>query len=301
MRRPAALLLLAGLAALPLGCLSSRSDLVEAELRVKDRNLQDLRSELERTDAYNQYLQRELRHLQQCVVPGPTPESPISAAAVRTIQLGRQTGGVEQDGVPGDEALQVVIEPRDADNHVVKAPGIAEVIALEVLTEGVKKPLSSWVITSDELRHTWRTGLLSTGYHLTLAWKNWPTTNKIRVVVRFVTEDQRQFEADKDVTIRQVPASMRKMLPPDPPPPLMPKAADGTPQTPKDPEIPPPPKEIELPLPRKLEPDLPKEVKPEEGPKLEDSATSAKPDADRPMKGAVELLKPVALEEPSDQ
>ncbi len=101
----------------------------------------------------------------------------------------------------------MVAEPLDADNQAVKVPGSLFIQALEITPAGLKQPLSTWQISDDELRRSWRAGLLSTGYVLVLPWKVWPTNDKLRVVVQFHTADGRLFEADKDVTIRVVPAA----------------------------------------------------------------------------------------------
>ena len=273
MRRPLFLFAL-GLCAV-LGCRSSgRKDVVEAELRAKDEDLRVVRSELERTEAYNQFLQRELHNVQHSG-PVPLDGAPPPDCRIKSITLGRQSGGYEADGIPGDEALQVVLEPRDADNHTIKATGSVQVQALEVLPEGIKKPLSVWQITPDELRKTWKSGLLSTGYFILLPWKSWPTTTKVRVVVQFLSEDRRLFEADKDVLVRVAPSLYRKTAPPDdPPPPLMPPA---------DKDV--------LPLPRPVEPE-----KKEEGPSISEKKPIATSDDEpSPLQGAVELLKPVAV------
>src|SRR5262249_56036998 len=63
---------------------------------------------------------------------------------------------------------------------------------------------------ADELRGTWGSGLLSTGYYVILPWKSWPASDKLRVVTQLVLPDGRVFEADKDVTIRPTPARYRK-------------------------------------------------------------------------------------------
>jgi hypothetical protein len=266
MRQPVALLLV--LLTTLAGCRSSpRRDLVEAELRVKDQDLRELKAELERSDAYNQFLQRELK-----ASGGVTPEVAIPAG-MRTLTLGRQTGGIDDDGLPGDEALQVFLEPRDADNHVIKAPGTVNIQALEVAPEGTKKPLSSWPVDAETLRKSWRTGLMSSGYSLMLPWKAWPTSTKLKVVVQFVAQDERLFEAEKDVTIRLAPEAQRK-TPPMPPP-------DGPP-------LPAAPHEGDiLPQPRKVEP----EKKPEE------TTPTQSDDLNHPLRGAVELMKPIIRED----
>ncbi|MFZ9793770.1 MAG: hypothetical protein ACO3F3_15685, partial [Gemmataceae bacterium] len=115
----------------------------------------------------------------------------------------------DNDGQTGDEALQVVLEPKDADNHSVKVPGTLEVQVVEILPEGLKNPLSSWTVENDELSRSWRSGLLTTGYMLILPWKIWPQHEKLRVIVQFKVEDGRMFEAEKDFTVK-LPAGLMK-------------------------------------------------------------------------------------------
>jgi hypothetical protein len=134
---------------------------------------------------------------------------------LRRIVLGRQTGGLDDDGQPGDEALQVLVEPRDADGHTLKTPGTLIIRTLEISPEGMKKTHGSWQFSGEGLRRCWRSGLLSTGYYFVLPWKTFPSTEKMRVVATFILGDGRSFEAERDVTIRLVPTELRKAAPAD--------------------------------------------------------------------------------------
>ena len=55
--------------------------------------------------------------------PPPVPAAGGATVFIREITLGRGTGGVDDDGVPDDEALMVVIVPTDEDRSPVKVPG----------------------------------------------------------------------------------------------------------------------------------------------------------------------------------
>jgi hypothetical protein len=238
MRRSASALLL-GAALAAAGCRGGNCDLVESQLRARETDVHMLRAELDRAHAVNQGMQQELAAAHgDGAGPPPGAAAPgVMAYPVRTLTLGRQTGGHDADDCPGDEALQVVVEPRDADDQVVKAPGSLIVQALEVSPEGVKRPLSSWEVSEDELRRSWRTGLLSTGYTVVLPWKIWPSTEKVRVVVQLRAPDGRLYEADKDVCVRLAPGARRPAAPVGPPPrevPTLPppKPLDPTPEGP---------------------------------------------------------------------
>jgi hypothetical protein len=177
-------------------------DLVEAELRTKERLLREARDELCKAELFNEALVNELR----CIRPqSHAPISPEQASQIYTLKeitLGRTTGGHDSDGIAGDEALHVLLEPRDPDGHAVKAPGAVRVEAAQVSPEGIKAPLCFWDVSPVELRRSWRSGLFSNGYDLILPWKVMPTSDKVRVTVRLSAADGRVFEADKDVAIR---------------------------------------------------------------------------------------------------
>ena len=150
MRRSVGFILAALVTASVGGCRSSGSqDLVEAELRAREHDLRVLRAELDRSDAINAALQRELRHAPHVTgSPIPPPEGVGSAARVKTVVLGRQTGGFEEDGFPGDEALQdSIVDSALADFPVigdqirgqvtsVRGTGIALIIGVLVTLYG---------------------------------------------------------------------------------------------------------------------------------------------------------------------
>lgn len=255
------------------GC--RNADKVEAELRSKDRELYQLRDELYHTEAYNQALRREVGALR--VGPAGSPELAAQTYTLTTLSLGRQTGGYNTGDSAGDDALQVVLEPKDADGHTIKAPGTVEILAQEITREGLKVPLSSWTISPDELRRSWRSGLLSTGYSLTLPWKVWPSNEKLRVSVQFQLHDGRMFEAEKDVTVRLAPQRKRPM-----------PSADGIapPPQPENHHLLPPPRKLEGPMPPDGWYDTPLS-RAILGPRWHESAAS-------PLARAAELQRPIA-------
>src|SRR5439155_21461219 len=102
----------------------------------------------------------------------------------------------------------------------IKAPGTPRVAALEISAEGLKPPLSTWEVSADKLRPTWRTGLFASGYFVTLPWKTVPQSERLRVVAQFTSLDGPTFEAEKDVSIKLLAEPHRKdlILPSGPPP-----------------------------------------------------------------------------------
>jgi hypothetical protein len=261
-------LLLPALLLLAAGCRHD-NELLESELRARERDVDGLKDEVHRLEWHNEALQRQLG---AAAHPGPAhypPESAAQAFELRRITLGRGTGGYDVDHRLGDDALQVVLEPRDGEDHVVKAPGTLTVTALDISPEGVKTPFSSWTVGPEQLRKNWRNGIFSTGYVLVLPWQAPPHGERIRVVARLQTVDGRLFETDRDVRI---------VLPPEPWHPKGPPAPGPAPK----PLVPPEP----LPLP------TPRPAETGDGPGLEPAAHWGPP----PLEGAVQLLRPTPLD-----
>ncbi|MBM3995778.1 MAG: hypothetical protein FJ303_16745 [Planctomycetes bacterium] len=214
------LLLLVSALCTSTGC-RNKTDVLEIELRTREQLYRDLHDDYKRSESRITALQMEVEALRKG--SKITPEQAAATYGLKRIVLGRSTGGVDNDGIPGDEALQVVVEPRDYDDHSIKAPGVLQISVMEITPQGVKTPLSTWDISGEALRQSWKQGLLSTGYSVTLPWKHLPVQEQLRVVVRFVTPDQRRYEADRDIKVRLVPgAEMKRADPPNMPPPSMP-------------------------------------------------------------------------------
>lgn len=199
--RDALLLLCLPLCFLSVGCRNNKSGQLESELRTRDQLYREALEDQRRMEINNLALRQELDALRQAVKTNPEQPAP-STFGVKRIVLGRATGGVDQDGKPGDEALQVVVETRDSTDHAFKVPGTLQIYALEITPEGIKAPLCMWEIPPDKVQASWKDGLLSAGYTMTLPWKTLPMYENVRIVVRFVTLDQRAYEADKDIKVR---------------------------------------------------------------------------------------------------
>jgi len=208
--------LIAGLA-LCAGC-RGRSDLVEAELRTKDRMLRCLQEENQRLGSLTEAFATTVANQPPC-----PPGRGAVHSRVADIQVGRGTGGLDEDRCQGDEGLVVVIVPRDSEGTAIKADGSARVTALQITPEGLKSPLSTWEVTPGNLRRNWKSGLLSTGYFIALPWQVIPIAEKLRVVVQFQTPDGAVFEAERDIQVRlphaprgEPPASSGGLPPPVP-------------------------------------------------------------------------------------
>ncbi|MDB5308327.1 MAG: hypothetical protein JWO38_2529 [Gemmataceae bacterium] len=226
---------------------NKRYDLIEAELRTRERELIETRAALDRARTLN-HSYEQARGPEFPGAPPPVPAPVGGGCPVKEISIGRGTGGVDDDGIPGDEALMVVIVPTDEDRSAVKVPARATVVAWEINPQGLKNPIGTWELGADQLRPTWRSGLLATGYFVTLPWQTAPAAERVRVAVRLTTTDGRAFEADRDVSVHLTRYAVPRGTPaPAPIPPATPSVPPGgrqplfpgTPPTGVPPVIPP--------------------------------------------------------------
>lgn len=187
-----------------MGCRpNKRYDLLEAELRTRERELAEARAALEQSRRLN-----EAYGQSRCAQP-PASGSNLPATSlyipVKRITLARGTGGLDEDGRPGDEALMVVVAPQDEDDAAVKVPGRVDVWLWEVTESGQKRFLGSWAVSPEQLRPAWRQGFISSGYFLRLPWPRYPQQQTVRIAVRFTTLDGRVFEVDRDIRVQPIP------------------------------------------------------------------------------------------------
>jgi hypothetical protein len=239
-----------GLCLLLVGCRSNKQyDLIEAELRTRNRELADTRAALE-----------QARSRVPDIHPGPSSiEQPPSGAPsagcpIREITIGRGTGGVDDDGEPGDESLMVVIVPTDEDKSAVKIPARVSIAAWEINKQGLKTLVGSWDIPPEQLRHTWSGNLFTNGYFVPLSWQTYPAYERVRVAVRLTTASGQVFEADRDITVHLVhPTTPRRtpapVAPIAPMPPVLPRPGGREPLLPGPPPPGVPPGVEELPPP----------------------------------------------------
>jgi hypothetical protein len=212
---------------------NKRYDLLEAELRTRERELESTRVQLEQAKNLNRaYVQ------QSSNATPPAPNTP-TYIPVKEISLARGTGGVDDDGVPGDEGLIVVVVPKDEDGAAVKVPARLDIAAWEITSAGLKNPIGNWSVPAEKVRPTWRGGFISTGYFVAVPWQTYPSTERVRIAVRLTTLDGRAFETDKDISVKvcQTPRVGPQGLPYTP---VMPGSIGPRPPGPREPLFPDP-------------------------------------------------------------
>lgn len=200
---------LAGL--LGLACLSSltgckQCDLVEAELRYRNRQVRQLQQMVHQKDAEIQFLQAMAGDGGAgcaSATGGETPENVYHREAMSRVSLGMSTGprDIDRDGT--QDAIQFMIVCHDYDDDAFKCPGSAQIELHRKQESGALVPVANWQVDSDKLRETWKTSLLGSGYQVIVSTPVLEEGQNWRAVVAFETLDGRVFRDERDFSLRR--------------------------------------------------------------------------------------------------
>ncbi len=169
------------------GC-ASRGEL--ARLSRDNTALLGTKGQLERTVAKRDGTISRLR--QQIVeLTRLSPERPVDLFAAVRLEIAGITGGADYDDRPGDDGINVHLDPRDADGDIVKEPGRIRVQLLDPSASPTPTLLGTCVLdTPEELGQAWHAWLGMNHYTLKCPFAEGvalPTNRKVVVHAEFVS------------------------------------------------------------------------------------------------------------------
>lgn len=199
---------------LALGC-SSRANvgLLEARLRQQEERLVALQTELESARDDADVARRQVSELrseqaqQQQVALARSPEQAEAFHRTSGIRLNTLlTGGLNLDGIEGDDKLNIVLVPHDDDGELTKVRGRIELSLLDLSLPHADQQIGFWTFSADESTEHWHRGFVGSGYLFKLPWQTTPSASELLLHARLTTSDHRQFDTS---------ATIRVNLPPD--------------------------------------------------------------------------------------
>ena len=200
------------------GCAGFQTELLESQLRQREDEallvkgqLHDAQSQLTACRRENGVLRSQLR---DAGAQGMLPEQAAALFSVEKIALNRlMTGGIDTDGNPGDDALSVVIEPRDQQGDVLKSPGTIAIELLDLALDPVDRRVGYWTFDLETALKHWQGGLFGTGYQFKLPWqRGYPRHANLTLHARLLTPDGRAFRATETITVRLVAGTLPEGL-----------------------------------------------------------------------------------------
>ena len=180
---------------------------LETELRQSEDRIVSLETELRQLRTELDVAQRESDHLRGQLVAGgeqvlmvEQADTLFRAEGLRVNKL--LTGGLNEDGQPGDEVVHLMLEPIDADGHVLKLPGEVQIEVTDPAAPAGTRQLGQWRFSDAEAREAWHSSLFASGLKFRLPLSH-PTRNGTVVVfARLKTADGRQFDATETVRLK---------------------------------------------------------------------------------------------------
>jgi hypothetical protein len=181
-------------------------DLLEARLRQQEDSLARLESQLAAARSELSVVEKERNDLRQQLAGRSEtillPEQAHAFYRAAGIEFNKLlTGGFHQDGRPGDEVLNAVLMPRDADGELLKLPGAIALEVLDLAKPPDEQRIARWEFSEEETREHWHRALIGSGYVFRLPWPNRPESPELLLHGRLTTPDGRQFDTSQVIRV----------------------------------------------------------------------------------------------------
>lgn len=184
---------------------SSRVSSLETQLRDQDARVIELTRTLEAAHAELEaasYESRILRNSLTDLSAPPTPEQTETSLRITGIEIvSLLSGGLDRDGIPGDELLTLLVSPRDAAGETLRTGGRLTIEVFDFAADGGRQQVGRWEFAGKELNELWHSGVIGRGFRLVDRWQAVPSSENVTVHVRLVTSDGRQFDKTGELTV----------------------------------------------------------------------------------------------------
>ncbi len=129
---------------------------------------------------------------------------PINTHVTHIVFNQRMTGGTDMDGVPGDDGVTVVLEPRNTEGQFVPLAGPITVVVLDPQKKDEWARLVRRDFDDLEVSRLLFEEGPNSGIHLEVPWKEkFPTHSQLHLFARYETVDGRPLVTDQAITIDQ--------------------------------------------------------------------------------------------------
>lgn len=182
-------------------------NLVEIQLREQRTENSELRRELQSAQTALAETQHKLsmaRQTKSKAGPTVTLASGVSGSvgSIERLELSSLlSGGLDRDGIPGDELLSVLATTVSRSGSAIQTDGTLTVTAFDYSLPAESQKVGHWEWNAEGTATLWSDGVVGTGYRLTKEWEQIPRSEKIVLHARFVCIDGQQFDATRTVTI----------------------------------------------------------------------------------------------------
>jgi FtsZ-binding cell division protein ZapB len=124
---------------------------------------------------------------------------------VNGIRFAKRTGGIDLDGVPGDEGVVVYLQPVDKDGSVLKAAGSARIEVFDLLASDERQLVGEYDVDVDQMAALWNDRLTVRQYTIRCGWPQGVPPEHAELTIRAEFTDYltgRTFHAQTAVNVR---------------------------------------------------------------------------------------------------
>ena len=126
----------------------------------------------------------------------------------------RLTGGHDSDGVPGDDGITVVVEPRNVDGQFVPLAGTMVLVLLDPQKKDEEACVARWDIDRVKVGRSLYVVGPDPGIHLEVPWSGTePGHSRLHLFARYETVDGRFLETDQKITIARTGEISTRWIP----------------------------------------------------------------------------------------
>lgn len=191
------------------GCVTRGNvELLEAQLRQQEALLQSYQQDFRKLGDQLTVTRRENDILRKSLASNDRlapEETTQKLAAVEGIRFHTMlTSGQDQDDLPGDERLHVVLYPHDADGEIVKISGDLELVAIDPSLPEAHRSLGKWTVPAENAREFWHAGFLASGYQFDVPWDRAPQGESVVLHAQLTTVDGRSFKTTHTIVVRPI-------------------------------------------------------------------------------------------------
>lgn len=183
------------------GCAAGDVDVLESQLRDQEDAISQLQHQLASANANMRAAQAETDTLRSQLAQQGQPPAILAEQAqvlfrVERIELHKyMTGGLDKDGLPGDDAMTVLLIPQDQDGELLKVPGGIHIDLFDMTQPEDRQKIGTYDFSPAEVQQAWHSGFFGSGIMLELPLHNPPQSSKVTLHAELATADGREFHA----------------------------------------------------------------------------------------------------------
>jgi hypothetical protein len=194
------------------GCRTTSTELLEAELRTRNREIRELREKLDYLHSPgmtpNLDCPSDPKTIQAIpLLPSAQPQNPnvSEGPALKAMRINSSrivynpsSSGIDRDRDGFDDAFELLFSTVNSANLPVPITGTLEVEARN--PDGIR--IAQWYVDSKQLQASWQTSLFGKGYRLPLTWSTSPKEPRMELKLILTDESGERLTTTALTSIR---------------------------------------------------------------------------------------------------